>query len=467
MRLPLGRIAELIGARGDFDRDKLVSGYSIDSRTIQPGELFFAVRGERLDGHDFVEAALAKGAAGAVVAADQISRFSGGSRLLTVGETLPALQTLGAAVRRIWGKTLIGVTGSAGKTTTKEAIAKVLGRKFGVLKSEGNLNNHFGLPLQLLRLEREHDVAVIEMGMSHAGEIAALAKIAQPEIGVVTLVGPVHMEFFSSLADVARAKYELIAALPPGGVAVLNADDAYVSQFGRDFHGKVVTFGVRQAADVRAESVEPRGEKGTVFTAVTGEERALLKLPLIGLHNVYNALAAIAVGWERGITLAEAAAALADLEPYDKRGQVLHIAGATVINDCYNSNPQALKSMVDALAAMRAKRRIVVAGEMLELGSAGDELHRECGRYIAQQKIDFLLGVRGSAQTMVEAAQQAGMAAEFVATPEEAGRWLARNVGKGDALLVKASRGVKLEVSLEGWKSATATAPRRPRVATR
>ncbi|PYX79336.1 MAG: UDP-N-acetylmuramoyl-tripeptide--D-alanyl-D-alanine ligase, partial [Acidobacteria bacterium] len=212
MRLPLGRIAELIGASGDFDRDKLVSGYSIDSRTIQPGELFFAVRGERLDGHDFVEAALAKGAAGAVVAADQISRFSGGSRLLTVGETLPALQTLGAAVRRIWGKTLIGVTGSAGKTTTKEAIAKVLGRKFGVLKSEGNLNNHFGLPLQLLRLEREHDVAVIEMGMSHAGEIAALAKIAQPEIGVVTLVGPVHMEFFSSLADVARAKYELIAA---------------------------------------------------------------------------------------------------------------------------------------------------------------------------------------------------------------------------------------------------------------
>src|SRR5438874_4914962 len=466
MKLPLGRIAELIAAGGDFAGDQVVSGYSIDSRTIQPGELFFAVRGERLDGHDFVQPALEKGAAAAVIAKTHAERFAGSQNRLVVSDVLVALQTLGSAVRRIWGKTVIGVTGSAGKTTSKEAIAQVLSAKFRVLKSEGNLNNHFGLPLQLLRLEREHEIAVIEMGMSHASEIAALAKIAQPEIGVVTLVAPVHMEFFASLADVARAKHELIAALPPGGVAVLNADDPYVSQFGRDFHGRVVTFGVRQAADVRAESVEPRGEKGTIFTAVTGEERALLKLPLIGLHNVYNALAAIAVGWERGIALAEAAAALANLEPYDKRGQVLHIAGATVINDCYNSNPQALKSMVDALAAMPAKRRIVVAGEMLELGSAGDELHRECGRYIAQQKIDFLLGVQGSAQTMAEAAQQAGMAAEFVATPEEAGRWLARNVGKDDVLLLKASRGVKLEGALEGWKSATAAALR-PRVATR
>src|SRR5438445_7642972 len=181
MKLPLSRIAEFVSASGSYDGNVIAQRYSIDSRTIQPGDLFFAVRGERLDGHDFVEAALAKGAAGAVVAADQISRFTGGSHLLTVAETLPALQTLGAAVRRIWGKTLIGVTGSAGKTTTKEAIAKVLGRKFGVLKSEGNLNNHFGLPLQLLRLEREHDVAVIEMGMSHAREIAVVARIAEPD----------------------------------------------------------------------------------------------------------------------------------------------------------------------------------------------------------------------------------------------------------------------------------------------
>ena len=460
MKLPLGRIADLISAGGDFAGDQVVSGYSIDSRTIQPGELFFAVRGERLDGHDFVQPALEKGAAAAVIAKTHAERFAGSQNLLVVSDVLVALQTLGSAVRRIWGKTVIGVTGSAGKTTTKEAIAQVLSAKFRVLKSEGNLNNHFGLPLQLLRVEREHEIAVIEMGMSHAGEIAALAKIAQPEIGVVTLVAPVHMEFFASLADVARAKYELIAALPPGGVAILNADDAYVSQFGRDFRGKVVTFGVTHPADVRAESVETRGEKGTVFTAIAGGERASVKLPLIGLHNVYNALAALAIGWERGIPLAEAAAALAKLAPYDKRGQVVHLAGTTVINDCYNSNPQALKSMVDALAAMPAKRRIIVAGEMLELGSAADELHRECGRYIAQQKIDCLLGVRGSAQAMVEAAQQAGMAAEFVATPEETGRWLEHNTRKGDAVLLKASRGVKLEAVLEIWKSAGAGAHR-------
>src|SRR5205814_4246360 len=306
MKLPLSRIGEFVSASGSYDGNVIAQRYSIDSRTIQPGDLFFAVKGERLDGHDFVEQALSKGAIAAVVRKDQLGRYLVNTPLLPVDDTLVALQTLATAVRRLWGKPLIRIPGSTGKTTTKYAITHALSSRFRMLKSEGNLNNHFGLPLQLLRLEREHDLAVIEMGMSHAGEIAALAKIAQPEIGVVTLVGPVHMEFFSSLADVARAKYELIAALPPGGVAVLNADDPYVSQFGRDFRGKVVTFGVRQAADVRAESVEPRGEKGTVFTAVTGEERALLKLPLIGLHNVYNALAAIAVGWERGIALTEA-----------------------------------------------------------------------------------------------------------------------------------------------------------------
>src|SRR5947207_1675862 len=205
MRLPLGRIAELIGGSSDFDRDQVVSGYSIDSRTIQPGELFFAVRGERLDGHDFVQAALEKGAAAAVIARTYAQRFAGSKNLLAVSDVLVALQTLGSAVRRIWGKTVIGVTGSAGKTTTKEAIAQVLGAKFRVLKSEGNLNNHFGLPLQLLRLEAEHDIAVMELGMSHAGEITALARIAHPETGVITNVAPVHLGFFRSVADIARA----------------------------------------------------------------------------------------------------------------------------------------------------------------------------------------------------------------------------------------------------------------------
>src|SRR5438067_5201001 len=244
VKLPLSRIAEFVAAAGEFDHNGVAEGYSIDSRTAQPGQLFFAVKGERLDGHDYVEAALAAGAVAAVIGEDKAARFAQPGQLLLVDDTLTALQSLGAGVRRLWGKPLIAVTGSAGKTTTKEAIAHVLGSRWRVLKSEGNLNNQFGLPLQLLRLEPEHDLAVVELGMSHLGEIAALAKLAQPNVGVVTNVAPVHLEFFSSVAEIARAKYELIAALAPGSTAVLNADNEYVSQFGRDFHGRVITFGI-------------------------------------------------------------------------------------------------------------------------------------------------------------------------------------------------------------------------------
>ena len=306
---------------------------------------------------------------------------------MAVEDTLVALQTLATAVRKLWGKPLIAVTGSAGKTTTKEAIAHVLSARFRVLKSEGNFNNHFGLPLMLLKLEPEYDVAVIEMGMSHAGEIRALAKIAQPEIGVVTNVAPVHLEFFDSLAGIARAKYELIESLPANGTAVLNADDEYVSQFGRDFKGKVVMYGMRATADVRAENIQSQGTEGAEFDVVVGGVRERARLPLVGEHNVRNALAAVAVGLERGLKPSEAIAALSTLAPAEKRGQVLQLGNITVINDCYNSNPKALEAMVDALATMAAKRRIVVAGEMLELGPSGEELHRQAGKHIAEKRL--------------------------------------------------------------------------------
>jgi UDP-N-acetylmuramoyl-tripeptide--D-alanyl-D-alanine ligase len=453
MKLPLSKIAEFTSATGDFPRAEVVQGYSIDSRTISASELFFAVKGERLDGHDYVNAALEKGAAAAVVQKAELHRYPDKTRLLAVDDTLVALQTLATAVRKLWGKPLVGVTGSAGKTTTKESIAHVLGARFRVLKSEGNFNNHFGLPLMLLKLEPEHDVAVIEMGMSHAGEIRALAKIAQPEIGVVTNVAPVHLEFFDSLAGIARAKYELIESLPANGTAVLNADDDYVSQFGRDFKGEVATYGTRVTSDVRAENVQTRGAEGSEFDVVLASARERARLPLVGEHNILNALAAVAVGLARGLKPAEAVGALATLTPPDKRGQVLQLGNITVINDCYNSNPKALHAMVDALAAMKGGRRIVVAGEMLELGPAGAEMHRTAGRHIAEKKIDVLLGVRGLAQGMVEGAQQAGAQAEFVATPEEAGEWLARETRDGDVVLLKASRGVKLEKALETWKT--------------
>jgi len=458
MKLTFLKIADFMSAgtvlspRRPLDHE-IAQGYSIDTRTILPGELFFAVKGERLDGHDYVAAALEKGAIAAVVQKNEMHRYPDEARLLAVDDTLTALQTLATAVRKLWGKPLVGVTGSAGKTTTKEAIAHVLSSRFHVLKSEGNFNNHFGLPLMLLKLEAEHDVAVIEMGMSHAGEIRALAKIAQPEIGVVTNVAPVHLEFFDSIAGIARAKYELIESLPTSGTAVLNADDEYVSQFGRDFKGKVIKYGTSGTADVRSENVRTRGAEGSDFDVVVAGGREHARLPLVGEHNILNALAAISVGLARGLKPAEAIAALATLAPPDKRGQVLQLGNITVINDCYNSNPKALRAMVDALAAMNAGRRIVVAGEMLELGPAGEEMHRAAGQHVAEKKIDVLVGVRGLAQAMVDGAQRSGAEAKFVATPEEAGEWLAREAREGDVVLLKASRGVKLEKALETWKA--------------
>jgi UDP-N-acetylmuramoyl-tripeptide--D-alanyl-D-alanine ligase len=429
-----------------------VTGYSIDTRTLVPGDLFFAVRGERYDAHDFVAGALERGARAAVVARSKVTDLTDLAHthtLLVVDDPLIALQTLASAVRTHWNKRVIGVTGSAGKTTTKEAVATVLGARFNVLKSHGNLNNEFGLPLQLLKLEPEHEVAVIEMGMSHIGEIAALARIARPDWGVVTNVGNAHAQNFpDGVAGIARAKYELVQSLPASGVAILNCDDPYVGQFGRDFHGRSIYFGSGPCADLRASNIEELGAEGVRFEVTAGEQRATVTLALLGRHNIWNALAAIAAGLEAGIPLADCAAAVAGLRPPDKRGEVLHFSGATVINDCYNSNPEALKSMIATLAAMPAKRRILVAGEMLELGPESIALHRDCGKAAAEKSIDLVIGVRGNAQFLVEAAREAGALALFLTTPEKAGEWLKAELRPGDAALLKASRGVGLEKAL-------------------
>ena len=455
MRLPLFRIAEFAGAAGGFDPEAIAAGYSIDSRTIQPGELFFAIKGERLDGHDFVEAALGRGALAAVVSTSQAGRYKDPTTLLVVEDTLHALQNLAAAARRLWNKPVVAVTGSAGKTTTKDAVAHLLSKRYRVLKSQGNLNNHFGLPLQLLKLEPQQEMAVVELGMNHLGEIAALAKIARPDAGVVTCVAAVHLEFFDSICDIARAKFELIESLPPGGTAVLNADDEYVSQFGRDFHGKVVTFGINHAADVRAEEIQT-SDSGSTFTLVIDGIRERVSLPLLGRHNVMNVLAATAVALQYQLTPTEIVGAIAELLPADRRGETFTLAGATIVNDSYNSNPVALRAMIDVLAQMSAQRRIVVAGEMLELGPAAEELHRECGTYLAG-KADMVLGVRGLASALVEAARIKGVEAHFVGTPEEAGERLAEILRSGDAVLFKASRGVRLEKALDVLRQKLAT----------
>lgn len=429
-----------------------VSGYSIDSRSVQAGELFFAVRGERLDGHDFVAAALARGAVAAVVSRARVAALPDdalAAPLLIAEDPLAALQALAGHVRRQWGKRVVGITGSAGKTTTKEAIAAALGAKFNVLKSQGNLNNGFGLPLQLLRLKPEHEIAVIEMGMNHAGEIAALARIASPDWGVVTNVGNAHVENFAEgQAGIARAKFELVAALPASGVAFLNCCDPYVSQFGRDFPGRVVYFGDGPCADPQIVSTR-EDLNGLHVQYRAGEREGTFSLHLLGSHNAANAIAGLAVALEAGVDLDAAVAALASLTAGDKRGQILELAGATILNDSYNSNPEALRSMIQTLAARPARRRILIAGEMLELGEQGPALHTACGRAAAEAGLDLVVGVRGNAEHLAAAACAGGVASLFLPDAEAAGQWLAQNLRAGDQVLVKGSRGVHLERAIE------------------
>lgn len=472
MKLTLGQIADWMHAEGDFDASMPVMGYSIDTRTIGAGELFFAVQGEHADGHDYVEVALRDDAAAAVVSMRWLTPPGvDEARLLRVPDcegdpVLFALQRLAHRVREAWaaagGKRVIGITGSAGKTTTKECIAAVLATQYCVLKTEGNLNNHLGVPLMLLRLEPEHEIAVLEMGMNHAGEIARLCEIAAPGWGVVSNVGLAHVEFFADgIEGIARAKYELIAALPGDGLAFVNADDVRVRRFGRGFGAdahsdrgeRAVLYGTAEDARVRAVEVEDRGLLGTRFVCAYEGGRWSAEMHLPGRHNVLNALAAIAVGIYAGVPVEQAIAALGALVPTEKRGNRVQWRGAELINDTYNANPAAMQSMIAALAVTPAKRRIVIAGEMRELGGEAERQHAECGRFAAQAGVDVLMGVQGHAAAMVEEARAAGLEAVFVESPEEAAAWMQEHLRAGDLVLLKASRGVRLERALASLPS--------------
>jgi UDP-N-acetylmuramoyl-tripeptide--D-alanyl-D-alanine ligase len=429
-----------------------VCGYSIDSRTVAAGELFFAVRGDRHDGHDFIAAAVERGAVAAVVSRARVASLPDAALshpLLITEDPLIALQALAAHIRRLWGKRVVAVTGSAGKTTTKDAIAAALGAKFNVLKSQGNLNNGYGLPLQLLRLKRDYEIAVIEMGMNHPGEIAALARIAAPDWGVITNVGTAHVENFADgQSGIARAKFELVDALPTNGVVFLNCDDAYASQFGRDFHGRAIYFGSGPCADPQLLDATEDLD-GLHIRYRSGEREGQLTLNLLGTHNALNALAGLAVALEAGVDLDAAVAKLASITAGDKRGEIIEVQGATILNDCYNSNPEALRSMIRTLAARPAKRRILVAGEMLEMGEQGPLLHSDCGCAAAEAGLDLVVGVGGNAKHLATAACSGGVAALFLPDAVAAGRWLKLNLRKGDVVLVKGSRGVHLEWAIE------------------
>jgi UDP-N-acetylmuramoyl-tripeptide--D-alanyl-D-alanine ligase len=458
MKLSLLRAAEFLGLPPASDvqvSDVLIGGWSVDSRTVKPGDLFFALRGPNHDGHAYASEVFKKGAVAVVVDREVDGSTAPPGRVLRVADSLQALQQLGARARQSWGGRVVAVTGSAGKTTTKDLIAEVLAETYVTAKSQGNLNNHIGVPLSLLRVDDAAEIAVIEMGMNHAGEIRELAAIAKPETGVVTNVGPAHMESFDSLDGVAAAKRELIEALPSNGTAVLNADDARVSKFGAAHAGRSVTFGLSPEADVRGEDVElsPEGIRFRV-----GSTR--FESGLHGSHNVSNLLAAIAVAGVYGIAPDRLPGRIRSFTPAKMRGESFHHGGVLVYNDCYNSNPDAVRAMLDLLKQTPARKRIAVLGEMLELGHWAEPLHREVGDYVAKSGIHVLVGIRGAASYMMDAAQRAGLgagAAFFFEDPQEAGRLVRSLAMPGDAILFKGSRGVHVELALEQFLSPSAS----------
>lgn len=424
-----------------------VRGWSIDSRSVAARDLFFAIKGERFDGHAFAADVLSRGAVAAVVS-EPVDATRG--YVLRVADTIEALQQLAHWARRRWGRPIVAVTGSAGKTSTKEIIAAFLGTRLRVGKTIGNLNNHIGLPLTLLRIPDDAEVGVVELAMNHAGEIRDLSRIAEPQIGVVTNVGYAHVEAFDSIDGVAAAKRELIESLPHSGVAVLNADDERVAAFRASHPGKTITYGFSDRADVRASDLQLKSA-GASFT-VSGVRFCTT---LCGRHSVLNILAGLAVAKLFDIEARDLIEAVAHLSPGKMRGERSSWRGVTILNDSYNSNPEAARSMIDVLRREPAERRIAVLGEMLELGHMAESLHRDLGNYVANAGVDVLVGVRGVSRFMVEEAKQAGMihAAFFFEEPKQAGHFLREFVRPGDAILFKGSRSTRVEDALATMES--------------
>jgi len=381
--------------------------------------------------------------------------------LIPVADTRSALQSLARQVRRQWDKRLVAVTGSAGKSTTKEMIAAILGRRFRVLRSPGNLNNDYGLPLALLGLLPEHEVAVMELAMSAPGEIARLSRIAEPSVGVVTNVAPAHLQFFDSVEAIALAKRELIdylATAGPDTIAVLNEDDERVRGFAVGFPGRVITFGFSPKADFRATEIRWAQHSESFVRITTPDWKSEFTLPLPGRQNVQNVLAAAAVSSIWRISPDEVREALENFQNLHQRSEIITLPGGVmIINDCYNSNPLAMERMLETLASWPdARRRLVVAGEMLELGSTSPEWHRSIGRRCGQCGVEWVIGVQGDARFIVEGAVEAGIPSSqslFFADARSAGEFCRTLIGPGDVMLVKGSRGVHLETVTELLKS--------------
>jgi UDP-N-acetylmuramoyl-tripeptide--D-alanyl-D-alanine ligase len=438
------------------DPERRFEGVSIDTRTIAAGELFVAIRGERFDGGQFAAEAVEKGAAGVVV--DRPAALRAGAVVIAVDDTIAALQALANTIRRESGTKVVAITGSAGKTTTKEIAGELLSLRYRVIRNRGNLNNHIGLPLSLVELRQRPDVAVVELGMSHPGEIRTLVRVAEPDVRVWTNVGEAHLGFFDSVDAIADAKQEIFEGAGPATVLVAGADDPRIMARVPAFRGRVVTFGIDRDADVRAVDVVDRGVEGTSARVTTPRGAADVSLPLVGRANLANLLAATAIALELDVPLPAIAERAARLAPAAHRGEVVRLAGGvTVIDDSYNANPTAMKLALDVLAHTASSRRVAVLGEMLELGASAVPLHAEVGRVAAAKRIDLLMAVGGApAVALAEAAIAAGLDRNRVshfATSDEAADAAAAQIRAGDLVLVKGSRGIKTDRVVERLKA--------------
>jgi UDP-N-acetylmuramoyl-tripeptide--D-alanyl-D-alanine ligase len=456
--LTLPWIAEAVG--GDFRGVNTgpVAQVVTDSRAIGSGDAFVALTGPRFDGHDFVEAAFERGAAGAVVSrqwAEGHADVTARGNVIVVEEPLQALQALARAIRRAVTTRIVAITGSAGKTTTKELTAGALQPTFSVVKNQGNLNNHIGLPLSMMQLRQAPDVAVFELGMNHAGEIRTLVGIAEPEVRVWTNVGDAHLGFFTSSDAIADAKAEILEGADASTLLVCSADDARISRRRGGFPGRTVTFGEAADANVRATAIEDRGLDGTRATVVTGEGQAVFETPLLGRANLANVLAATAVATTCGVPLEVVRDRVARVGPADRRGIVRRLrGGVVVIDDSYNSSPAALSQALRTLAAeRRARGRVAVLGEMLELGEHAASLHEASGREAAASGLRALFAVGGEpARHLARAAVDAGMsqdAVHYLPASEAAAPEVDAAIQPGDVVLVKGSRGTRCDVVVD------------------
>jgi UDP-N-acetylmuramoyl-tripeptide--D-alanyl-D-alanine ligase len=440
--------------------DASIGRVSIDSRTLAAGDFFVAIRGERFDGHAFVSDALAHGAAGVMVQdLSVVPDATGLALVVQVEDTTRALQQVARDIRRRSRARVTAVTGSAGKTTTKEIAAEFLSSRYRVFRNKGNLNNHIGLPLSLLELRDRPDVAVVELGMNHPGEIRTLIGIAEPEIRVWTNVGNAHMGFFGSAEAIADAKAEITEDARPDHVLIANADDPRVMARASRFQGRVVTFAIDAPADVRATGVKQKGLAGTSAAVITRAGEVAIDTPLLGLGNLANVLAATAVAVEFDVPLAAIADSASRLGAAKHRGELLRLpGGVTLIDDSYNSSPAALLSALNVVAsATGSARKVAVLGEMLELGDQSLELHRECGAAAAAAGIDLLIAVGGPPSSeLARAAVAAGMSersVSYVPTSAEAATLALGRVRPGDLVLVKGSRGIATDVVVERLKA--------------